>query len=233
MEAGENRRGWFITGTDTGIGKTAVAEALLVALARRGYRAAGIKPVASGCRWTAEGLRSEDAERLCAASSVSVDYVDVNPYAFEPAVAPHVAATQVNVDIRLDAIQSAYERVAAQADWLVVEGAGGWYVPINCSRYISDIARAVALPVILVVGLRLGSINHGLLTASAIRADGLKLAGWIGNCVEPSFDTRDQTIAALRERLEAPCLGIIPHEVSGDTAVHGGNMLDRLLGSCV
>lgn len=221
-------RGWFVAGTDTGIGKTAVAEALLIALRQRGECAVGMKPVASGCRRTSAGWRSEDAERLQAAGNLPATYADINPYAFEPAIAPHVAAHRANVEIDLSVIASHYARLAAQADWIVVEGAGGWYVPVNHSRRMSDIARAIGLPVILVVGLRLGCINHALLTAAAIRADGLNLAAWIGNSIDPTFDSRDETVVALRERLAAPCAGILPYEKPAATAKYGAGLLAAL-----
>ncbi len=229
MNAGP--RGWFIAGTDTGVGKTTVATVLLAGLTRRGYRAAGMKPVASGCRQTDDGLRSEDAEKLMAASAVESDYSDVNPYAFEPAIAPHVAAKRAGVDIQLDTVRAHYRRLAAQADWLVVEGAGGWYVPLNSTHFMSDVARALGLPVIVVVGLRLGCISHALLTTAAIRADGLPLAGWVGNRVDVSFDTAAESVATLEERLDARCIGIMPNVPNGETTVMSEELLDRLLAS--
>ena len=224
-------RGWFITGTDTGVGKTWVAEALLRALAQAGRRASGMKPVASGCRRTPLGLRSDDAERLMAAASVAADYADVNPYAFEPAIAPHTAAARVGIEMRLDVVQRHFERLAACADWIVVEGAGGWYVPFDRARTLSDAARALALPVILVVGVRLGCINHALLTAMAIRAAKLELAGWAANTVDPAFapPARAESIAALDERLGAPCLAVIPRAAAADEQHRcGEQMLNRL-----
>jgi dethiobiotin synthetase len=227
MNAGA--RGWFIAGTDTGVGKTTVAAALLAGLTRRGYRAAGMKPVASGCRQTADGLRSEDADKLRAASVVESDYADVNPYAFEPAIAPHVAANRAGIEMRLDTVCAHYRRLAAQADWLVVEGAGGWYVPVNSTHLMSDIACALGLPVIVVVGLRLGCISHALLTTAAIRADGLPLAGWVGNRIDASFDTAAESIAALEQRLDERCIGIMPNVPSGETPTMSEELLDRLL----
>ncbi|OGI70003.1 MAG: dethiobiotin synthase [Candidatus Muproteobacteria bacterium RBG_16_60_9] len=221
-------QGWFITGTDTGVGKTAIAEALLAALARRRYRAAGMKPVASGCRRTADGLRSEDAERLRAAASVATDYTDVNPYAFEPAIAPHVAAARAGVAMKLATVRTHYARLVAQVDWLIVEGAGGWYVPFNSAQSMSDVARMLGLPVILVVGLRFGCISHGVLTATAIRADGLQLAAWVGNRIDASFDTQPESIAALQQRLEAPCIGVVPYASNGATIGQGDDLLARL-----
>lgn len=222
-------RGWFVTGTDTGVGKTWVAEALLHALGRAGCRAAGMKPVASGCRRTPAGLRNEDAERLSAAASVAVDYVDVNPYAFEPPIAPHSAAARAGVEMKLETVQHHFARLGSRADWIVVEGAGGWYVPFDRTRTMSDVACALALPVILVVGIRLGCLNHALLTAAAIDAEGLEAAGWVANAIDPAFEApaREETIAALDARLGAPCLAVIPHRPGDDQRRYGELMLNR------
>lgn len=229
MNAGA--RGWFITGTDTGVGKTTVAAALLAGLTRRGYRTAGMKPIASGCRRTADGLRSEDADKLRAASAVQGDYADVNPYAFEPAIAPHVAADRAGIEMQLDTVCAHYRRLAAKADWLVVEGAGGWYVPVDGAHFMSDVARVLGLPVIVVVGLRLGCISHALLTIAAIRADRLPLAGWVGNRIDASFDTADESIVTLEQRLDERCIGIMPNTPNGETPEMSEELLDRLLES--
>lgn len=222
--------GWFITGTDTGVGKTAVAEALLRALGRAGRRALGMKPVASGSRRTPAGLRNDDAERLQAAGSVAAEYADINPYAFEPAIAPHLAAAQAGVDMQLDVIQQRFGRLAAMADYIVMEGAGGWRVPIDRRYYMSDVARALGLPVVLVVGMRLGCINHALLTAEAIRVDGVRLAGWVANRIDPAF-IADPTIDAIGERLGAPLAVVAPAAAGSDVwHVAGDALLARLLG---
>lgn len=206
-------RGFFVTGTDTGVGKTYVAQVLLHQLARAGYKVAGMKPVASGCRATPLGLRNSDAMALRVASNLELDYADVNPYAFEEPVAPHLAAG--NSEIHLGRIQECLARVRARADWVVVEGAGGWRVPLNPRAAISDLARLLALPVILVVGMRLGCINHALLSAEAITRDGAPLAGWVANEMTPNMRRVADNIATLRDRMPVPLLGVIPYRESG------------------
>lgn len=208
--------GWFITGTDTGVGKTRIACLLIEALAREGQRAIGMKPVASGCRETAAGLRSEDAERLQAASGVAVDYAEVNPYAFAPGTAPHLAAHESGREIRNEKILESFQRLRQKAPWLVVEGIGGWMVPLGEHLTMADVARAMRLPVILVVGLRLGCLNHALLTAAAIQRDGVALAGWIANQIDPAMTHVDENIAALNERIPAPLLAHFPYRSPGD-----------------
>ncbi|WP_257386185.1 dethiobiotin synthase [Tahibacter caeni] len=212
-------RSVFITGTDTGIGKTRTSVALLRALAARGIRAVGMKPVASGCEWQDGRWSNEDARALIAASTPPPAYAQCNPYALRDAVAPHLAAAAENVDIALPPLQAAYAQLAANADCIVVEGAGGWAVPLGPQLMQADIPRALRLPVILVVGLRLGCINHALLSAQAIRADGCELLGWIGNAIDPDQPLQSDNVATLRERLAAPCLGLLPHGLdssSGD-----------------
>ncbi|MBI3898088.1 MAG: dethiobiotin synthase [Gammaproteobacteria bacterium] len=223
--------GWFVTGTGTGVGKTQVAEALLCALVASGRRAVGMKPVASGCRQTAAGLRSDDAERLQAASAFMADYRDVNPYAFLPPIAPHVAAERIGVTMQAQVVQQHFERLAAAADWLVVEGVGGWRVPFDSTLYMSDIARVIGLPVVLVVGVRLGCINHALLTAGAIRGDGCAFAGWVANQLDPMFDSGGETITALSHYLGTPPLTIVGHQPAGTKwRTEGVAMVSQLLG---
>lgn len=224
--------GWFVTGTDTGVGKTCVAEAILQALGRRGLSAVGMKPVATGCRSTPQGLRSADAERIAAASSVAADYADINPYAFEPAIAPHAAAARAGVAMRMETVQHHFARLGARADWIVVEGAGGWLVPFDRARSLSHVAQALELPVILVVGIRLGCINHALLTDRAICADGLRLTGWVGNCMDAAVEAIDETLAALDERLSAPRLARVPYHAHEMPRACGDAMVGRLLGEC-
>lgn len=211
--------GWFITGTDTGVGKTRTACLLLEALAREGKRAIGMKPVASGCRETAAGLRSEDAERLQAASGVAVDYAEVNPYAFAPGTAPHLAAQESGKEIRNEKIFESFQRLRQKAPWLVVEGIGGWMVPLGEHLTMANVARAMRLPVILVVGLRLGCLNHALLTVAAIQHDGVPLAGWIANQIDPAMTHVDENIAALNERIPAPLLAHFPYRSPDDHGV--------------
>lgn len=206
-----------MTGTDTGVGKTVASVALLEALAAAGQRVAGMKPVASGCRPTPEGWRNEDAEALLAASTITPApaYADVNPYAFAEPIAPHVAAADAGVQVALEPVRAAFDRLAAQASFVVVEGAGGWMAPFSDDLMQAGLARALELPVILVVGLRLGCISHALLSARAIVADGCRLAGWIANRVDPQMARADATLACLRERLAAPLLGTLEHARDG------------------
>lgn len=208
-------RGWFVTGTDTGVGKTLVAASLLAALAQRGYRVAGMKPVASGCRVTVDGLRNADAELLLQHTTERVHYDEVNPFAFEPAIAPHIAAHEAGVAIDAAVLKRHFQQLAARADCVVVEGAGGWLAPLGNGRYISDLAVDLALPVILVVGLRLGCLNHAMLTRDAIAARALPLAGWVACGIDAAMARVAENLATLRAALPAPCLGVIPHMPEG------------------
>lgn len=202
--------GWFITGTDTGVGKTLVTAALLHLLAGRGRRAVGMKPVASGCYDAPDGLRNTDADTLQDASGVAVDYQLACPYRFQPPIAPHLAAAEVGVQIDCEVILDHYRRLATLAECVVVEGVGGWQVPLSADLAMPDVARAIALPVILVVGGRLGCINHALLTRDAIAASGLSLAGWVYNQVDSEMQRATAVLHALRERIDAPLLGALP-----------------------
>lgn len=204
-------RGYFVTGTDTGVGKTVVTLGLMRGLQARGLRVVAMKPVASGCRRTAQGLRNDDALQLQRQGSLPLDYGDVNPYAFEPAIAPHLAAAEAGVRIDPETIRKGFERLAGQADRVCVEGVGGWLVPLNETHTVADLAGVLGLGVILVVGIRLGCLNHALLTAQAIRAAGLGLAGWVANLPSPGSERIGENIAALEERLAAPRLGTVPY----------------------
>jgi dethiobiotin synthetase len=206
----------FITGTDTGVGKTRVAAALCRGLAARGTRVAAMKPVASGCAITPEGLRNEDALTLLAAMNVRARYSDVNPYAFAPAIAPHIAASEAGVDIDFDVLDRAYERLRMQSQVLIVEGAGGWLAPLDSSRAFADLAVHWRMDVVLVVGLRLGCLNHALLTAESIERRGLRLRGWVANSIDPEFERLTQNISSLKSRISAPCLGILSFEPQAD-----------------
>lgn len=203
--------GYFVTGTDTGVGKTRVSAGLIVALRGQGLRVAGMKPVASGCAHTADGLRNADALALQAASGLGLPYEWVNPYAFEPAIAPHLAATEAGVMIRFVVIARALRGLDALSDCAVVEGVGGWRVPLGPDGDVADLALHLNLPVVLVVGLRLGCLNHAVLTAADIRRCGLPLAGWVGNAVEAGFERLEDTLKALGDILPEPCLGVLPH----------------------
>lgn len=207
---------YFVTGTDTGVGKTTISSALVHQFAALGLRSVGMKPVASGCVLQDGVLLSEDVQQLKAASNLTLPLSDINPYAFEPAIAPHIAASQAGAEIDLSVIQAAYARLEAAADVVIVEGVGGFRVPLNDTVDTADLAVALGLPVILVVGLRLGCINHALLTAEAIAARGLTLAGWIANRIDPAMSMQEENLQALSLRLQAPCLGVVPWVAAGD-----------------
>jgi len=201
---------YFITGTDTGVGKTVITAGLLRAFQADGRRAVGMKPVAAGCELRDGVWHNEDVDHLLAASNIAVTADGINPWRLKAAIAPHIAAAQEGVVIDLANIRNAFAALTERADTVLVEGVGGFVVPLNDDADTADLARELALPMILVVGLRLGCINHSLLTAEAIRARGLHLAGWVGNCIDPKMPVRDENIAALNARLAAPCLGIVP-----------------------
>ena len=202
--------GVFVTGTDTDCGKTEVSLGLMAAWQARGQRVLGMKPVASGGEPGPEGPRNADARRLQAQGSRLVPYGLVNPYAFVPPIAPHIAAGQAGVEILIAEIAGAYRTLAAGSDLVVVEGVGGWRVPLSASLFVSDIPKALGLPVILVVGLKLGCLNHALLSADSIRAQGCTLAGWVGNGIDAQMAAGDANLAALTALIDAPCLGVIP-----------------------
>ena len=202
----------YITGTDTGIGKTVVSCALLRTLGSRGVNAIGMKPVASGCEGTAGGLRNEDAIGLIDASYRQADYASVNPYAFADPIAPHLAAADTGISIDLAVITAAYRRLQAQAEFVVVEGVGGWMAPLGDGLMQADIVRTLDLSVLLVVGLRLGCLNHALLTARAIEADGCRLVGWIGNHIDADMRRVEDNIETLKQQIQAPLLGIVEHD---------------------
>lgn len=206
------KHAWFVTGTDTNVGKTLVSCALLHALRARDLSAAGMKPVASGCRLTVDGARHADAEALLAASSVPLEYATVNPYALMAATAPHLAAQADGITISLDTISEAFMQLQARADTIVVEGVGGWLVPIDASHSMAEVPARLRLPVVLVVGIRLGCLNHALLTAAAIERSGCRLAGWVANHLSSDADgVLKGYVAALSERLPAPVIGEIPY----------------------
>ncbi|MGH8726741.1 MAG: dethiobiotin synthase [Burkholderiales bacterium] len=203
--------GFFITGTDTGVGKTLTACGFLHALCVQGKTAIGMKPVATGCAKTAEGLISDDALQLQAASTRRLPMRAVNPYAFEPPIAPHIAAEKAGERIELDRIVSAYLELAKAADAVIVEGIGGFRVPLNEKEDLADLAAKLKLPVVLVVGIRLGCLSHALLTVDAIAGRELDLAGWIANEIEPGMATFGENVAALKERIRRPCLAVVAH----------------------
>jgi len=197
----------FVTGTDTGVGKTVASSALLHALRAQGLRAVGMKPIASGCFATAEGWRNDDALALQAASDPVPAYADLNPFALPQPLAPEIAAREAGVEITLALIIAAFERLRAQADTIIVEGVGGWAAPLTATLDQQHLVEALELPVVLVVGMRLGCLNHARLTARAVQADGAKLVGWIANEVDPQMERRDENFALLEARMPAPCWG--------------------------
>ena len=204
--------GFFVTGTDTAVGKTLVACSLLRAFAARGMTAAGMKPVATGLTPGATG----DVERLVAAANVDAPNDEVNPYGFAPPIAPHIAAHQAGVRIELDRIERAFRALAARAQVVVVEGIGGFNVPLGPGIDTTQLAARLALPVVLVVGMRLGCLNHALLTAEAIVARGLKLAGWVANHIDPQMAAADENAQALKQRISAPLLARISFAAEPD-----------------
>lgn len=226
-------RGLFITGTDTGIGKTWVTLGLIHALRDRGLAVAGMKPVASGAEVTPRGLRNEDATMIRAAANVAASYEEINPYCFAPPIAPHIAAAEAGEPIRFDHLEARHQRLQSRADMVVVEGVGGWRVPLGPDGDVSALARRLGHPVILVVGLRLGCINHALLSAEVLAADGVECAGWIANTVEDGYLRRAQTLSTLERRVpwpllaEVPCL---PHPDGDVLARHLSSALDSLCG---
>ncbi len=208
--------GYFITGTDTGVGKTVVSALLVREFARQGRQVAGLKPVASGCELTAAGLRNEDAVLLQACSSLELPYESINPFAFKPAIAPHVAASRTNVMLKSENLVQKVNNIRELADIVIVEGVGGWMVPLNESETMADFARALSLPVILVVGMRLGCINHALMASQAIHVTGLELSGWVANQVDPEFcsdsSVYEANVRTINGFSGAPCLCEIPYQ---------------------
>jgi len=208
--------GWFVVGTDTGIGKTHASCALLHALARRHPRVCGMKPVAAGAVQGADGLTNEDSIAHRAASTVRVPPALDNPVLLPEPLSPHIAAARAGRPIAFDAVLSAYAQLSARCDAVVVEGAGGFLVPLSPTQTGADLALALRLPLVLVVGMRLGCLNHALLTAEAIRARGLVLAGWIANRVDPQFLCPDDNLAYLETHLGAPLLADLPWSATPD-----------------
>lgn len=204
-------RGLFITGTDTGVGKTLVAAGLVRLAAGLGQRVVGLKPVASGASRTPLGLRNEDALALAAAGSVPLPYELTNPVCFEPAIAPHLAAAEAGAAIKVESLVEWYGRATAGADLAIVEGAGGWRVPLHPAGFLSDLPERLGLDVLLVVGLRLGCLNHARLTLEAIAGSGrCRCVGWVGNCIDSGFARLDENIATLARLLDGRPLAVIP-----------------------
>jgi dethiobiotin synthetase len=217
---------YFVTGTDTGVGKTLVSCALLHAFAAQNKKVVGFKPVATGCD---ENDHNEDAIKLRAASNVLTTYGQVNPYCFVPPVAPHIAARQSGVRIELPRILTTYEELESLADEVIVEGAGGFMIPLNEIHDSTDLAKKLALPVIVVVGMRLGCINHALLTMRVIEDCGLQCAGWVANVMEQNMPVRSENIESLRQRIKAPLIGVVPFQSDADARSVAGILDIQLL----
>jgi dethiobiotin synthetase len=211
-DRGGVRCGLFVTGTDTGVGKTLVACALLHALAAKGMRAVGMKPVAAGAVASEGGLLNEDVAALGQAGNVEAPHSLTNPYCFEQPIAPHIAARLAGVEIEVARIAETFGALSACADCVIVEGAGGFVVPLGQDLDSTQLAQALALPVVLVVGMRLGCLNHALLTREAIARAGLRLAGWVANHIDPDMLYQDENVQALRDRLDAPLLARIAYD---------------------
>jgi dethiobiotin synthetase len=218
---------YFITGTDTGVGKTLVSCALLHGFAAQGKRVAGFKPVAAGV--DADGM-NDDAKALLAAGNIPLSYEQVNPYCLREAIAPHIAAKRENVHIELPRIVAACRELAAQADVVIVEGAGGFIVPLNDSQNTAGLAKEFGIPIILVIGMRLGCLNHAMLTIEAINTRGLSLAGWVANKLCKDMPALQQNIEALSERIAAPLLGIVPHMAQPDAKMVASYLKLEILG---
>jgi len=218
---------YFVTGTDTGVGKTLIGCALLHGFAAQGKAVVGMKPVAAGCG--EDGIH-EDVRQLRAASNVHASLGQINPYCFAQAVAPHLAAQFAGVSINFERIAESFNELSAQADVIIVEGAGGFVVPLNSEQDSADLVVQLGLPIILVVGMRLGCLNHALLTVEAISARGLTLAGWVANVLDESMAMRDENIAALQQRIAAPLLGVVPHQQQPDALAAASCLNLGLLG---
>jgi len=205
------KQSFFVTGTDTDVGKTLVAAGLLAAARQEGLKTLAIKPVAAGCEETEEGFRNDDALLLKAQMTEAMTYEALNPVALAPAIAPHIAAQQLGQSLSLSALIKHCQTVLqTPADLALIEGAGGWRLPLNDQEYLSGLPQALTMPVILVVGMKLGCLNHALLTAEAIARDGLTLAGWVANCVDENMSCFDDNLKTLQQAFDAPLLGVVP-----------------------
>ena len=207
-------RGYFIAGTDTNVGKTWVTIALMRYFKSRGKSVVGMKPVASGCLMQDGRLKNEDALLIQENASLQIDYDLINPYAYELPVSPHIAG--VKNPVELDRLAAKFELLKIRADIVIVEGAGGWYTPLNDRESISDLAKALELPVIIVVAIRLGCINHARLTYQAVKQSDVNCAGWIAVCTERDMLSKDQNIQTIKNALDAPLLGVLPYREAAD-----------------
>lgn len=203
-------KAYFVIGTDTDAGKTYIATTLVKHFVQLGLQTVGMKPVASGCKINPYGeLENEDALALSQASNVIAPANQTNPYRFAPAIAPHLAAELLGVEVSFKLIYQAYQQLCELAEVVVVEGAGGFLVPLNETQTLADLAVKLNIPLVLVVGIRLGCINHALLTVEAIQARGLKLAGWVANQIDPNMLNFEDNVMSLKQRITAPCLSVV------------------------
>lgn len=208
----------FITGTDTEVGKTLVSQALIIALTKVGYRVSGFKPIAAGCEVTEQGMVNEDALALQQASNVALNYRDINPFALLLPTSPHIAAERESISIDFEVLDIALEKQTLMSDIVVVEGAGGWRVPVSHNTFLSTWVKQQRLPVIMVVGIRLGCLNHALLTLELIESDGLEVIGWVANAVDENFAFYEDNIRFLENHISAPKLAEIPYLSERDKA---------------
>lgn len=224
------RMRFFVTGTDTGVGKTYVSCLLLEAFKQQGLKTIALKPIAAGCETVDGQLRNDDALQLQQHMTETLAYEEINPFALEAAIAPHIAAANEGRRLLVSRIAGMVRGAAMQpADVTLVEGAGGWYVPLNDKETLADLVRELQLPVILVVGMRLGCLNHAILTARAIYRDGLRVAGWVANCIEPDMPELDANIQTLKTLLSAPCLGVVSYAPQADFAKLASSVQTDLL----
>lgn len=207
-------RHFFVTGTDTGVGKTTVTVRLMQQLVAQGLTVIGMKPVASGCEWLDGRWQNDDVLQLTAASNVSVPAELINPYCFEPAIAPHIAAAQAGVEIDFNVIRAAYEQLTAMADVVIVEGAGGLLVPLNSTQTIADLIQTLCLPALVVVGMRLGCINHALLTAQVLKQLNIDCCGWVANSIDPQMSVPQENLQSLITGLQQPPVLQVPFQES-------------------
>lgn len=216
----------FITGTDTDAGKTYISTGILNIFNKHNDSTLGVKPIASGCELHNGVLHNADALKLQQASSIKLPYHKINPYAFEPAIAPHIAAQQIHCDLSVNKlIKQTEEALHYPTDLCLVEGAGGWYIPLNDKETMADYVKAAGLTVILVVGVRLGCINHAILTHKAIENNNIPIAGWIANCIIPEREEHDDIILTLKKWLTSPCLGVVGHNKHAGDVIHINTLL--------
>jgi dethiobiotin synthetase len=220
--------GIFVTGTDTGVGKTVIACALVRALRQCGWRVAVMKPVASGARDTPDGLRNDDALALIEAAASPAPYAEVNPYCFEPPVSPHIAAKEAGKQVDVSTIRAKYLQMTGTADWVVMEGAGGWHAPLSEHQTMADLAWELSLPALLVVGVRLGCLNHAHLTRLGIEAHGVSFAGWIANFVDEAMARKEENLLALERALGEPALAVVSYASEAGSLVLAPSVAQRL-----